>query len=68
MGELKPHHDCPQCPHCGLGCMAYDRDYRPLPAPRLWCPACGRQHDATPEARAQAERADAAWEREVSRG
>lgn len=42
-------------------CVTYDRDFRPLPAPQLWCPACGKTHDATPEARAQAERADAAY-------
>ena len=60
MGE--PWHDCPACPHCGdRVCVTYDRDFRPLPAPQLWCPACGKTHDATPEARAQAERADAAY-------
>ena len=54
------HVDCPACPHCGLRVgVAYDRDERPLPAPTLWCPACGEQWQASAADRAQAERADA---------
>ena len=54
--------DCPRCPACRLPVGAtYDRDELPLPAPRLYCPACGHQWDASAEDRAQAEGADAAW-------
>lgn len=60
--------DCPPCAACQLPCgVTYDRDERPLPAPRLWCPACGHQWDARAEDRARAERADAAYAAKLDR-
>ena len=68
MTKRRAHHDCPQCPACGLRVgVAYDRDEVPLPAPRLWCPACGGTWDGSPAERAQAEAADAAWAVERAR-
>lgn len=60
--------DCPRCPACRLPVgVTYDRDELPLPAPRLYCPACGHQWDASAADRAQAEAADAAWAVERAR-
>jgi hypothetical protein len=39
----------------------------PITAPGLRCAACGKRWEATPEERAQAERADAAWDEEYLR-
>lgn len=65
---VKPHHDCPSCPECALAVgVGYDRDDVPLPPPGLWCPACGCLWQGTAEDRAQADRADAAWQVERKR-
>ena len=51
----------PLCPLCRGEAAAYDRDFRPMPAPALWCAACGHRWEGTASERADAEAADAAW-------
>ena len=51
----------PRCPQCRGEAAAYDRDFRPMPSPALWCAHCGHRWDGTPEERERAEAADAAW-------
>ena len=59
-----PWCDCPPCASCGATAgITVDRNDRPLPPPWLWCPACGHRWEASAEDRAQAERAQAAWDR-----
>ena len=65
---VAPWTDCPPCPACELAVgVITDRNERPLPPPRLYCPACGHQWQATTEDRAQAEAAERAWEAKVDR-
>jgi len=65
-----PWHDTPTCPlersgsPCGGPLTAADEL---LGSGELWCCACGRKSEATPEQVAQARRADAAWEVEQDR-
>lgn len=63
---MKPWHDCPACPACKarVAITEVPSTGEPLPPPQLACPACGHEWTATPEERAQAEAADAAWESE----
>ena len=60
--RIKAYLDCPTCPLCasrtGIPGRLYD-----LGDKQLVCAACGQSWDGTPEQVAQAERAQAAWER-----
>jgi len=59
-----PWCDCPPCVKCGTEVgIPTDRDENPLPPPWLWCPACGHRWEASDKDRAQADRAQAAWDR-----
>lgn len=60
----KPWHDCPPCPKCGLHGVTKHLYFGRMAPSQLACAGCGVIWDCTPEERAQAERADAAWERE----
>jgi hypothetical protein len=69
MPKRKRWLDTPQCPRpgCRGPGVTYCMHTGPIAAPGLRCAACGQQWDATPDERAQAERADAAWEAEQRR-
>lgn len=59
-----PATDSPTCPRerCGGPLVTYEAESEAaVPAGLLRCAGCGRYSDATPEMRAQAEAADAAW-------
>lgn len=59
-----PATNSPTCPRdrCGGPLVTYEAEQEsPVPADLLRCAGCGRYSDATPEMRAQAEAADAAW-------
>ena len=58
MSTQTAHHDCPACPKCGLTVVVTTSVVG-----RLYCPACGHRFQGTPEQVAQAENADAAWEK-----
>ena len=60
---VAPWCDCPPCPGCGRNTgIVEDHGGAVMASPLLYCPACGHEWDATPEDRAQAERAQTAWE------
>jgi hypothetical protein len=62
-----PATNSPTCPRdrCGGPLVTYEAEQESLvPAGLLRCAGCGRYSEATPEQRAQAEAADAAWKAE----
>lgn len=62
---MNPACDCPTCPRCGSSTgLSVDHNDNELPPPRLQCAACGHQWTGTLDERAQADRAQAAWERQ----
>lgn len=70
--SLKPWHDCPSCPKCGLNCAvparcsgARGRWYGPDDA-TLFCPACGSAWVGNEADVVQADKAQAAWEEHES--
>lgn len=64
--SAQPWVDCPACPQCKarVALSRHDDDVTPLDGTQLRCPNCCVVWTATPAERAQAEAADAAWERE----
>lgn len=65
-----PATNSPTCPRdrCGGPLVTYEAEQEsPVPAGLLRCAGCGRYSEATPEQRAQAEAADAAYEAEQTR-
>lgn len=66
---IPAHLDCPVCPRCRAPVLipAHPETGDPLPAGQLWCPACGEYRPCSPEERAQADRAEAAWEQRLQR-
>lgn len=68
---VKPWHDCPPCPDCGLNCSVparVDRHHSGPAESTLKCPACGLGWVGSAEDVAQAERAQAAWEQQQEMG
>jgi hypothetical protein len=59
--------DCPVCPSCGLPCGTKRMDHVRNRRGFLACAACGHDWRATIAERAQALRADTAWERMQTR-
>ncbi len=65
-----PATDSPTCPRarCGGPLVTYEVEQEsPVPEGLLRCAGCGRYSEATPEQRAQAAAADAAYEAEQTR-
>ena len=59
--------DCPPCPACEAPVgVAHNQGGEALPSPLLYCPGCGHRWFGTATERAQAEGADAEWQRLVT--
>lgn len=66
MSDLKPWHDCPSCPACGMTCgvpARIDRHHSGPAESTLKCPACGIGWVGSTAEVEQAERSQAAWEK-----
>lgn len=64
-----PATNSPTCPRdrCGGPLVTYEAEQEsPVPAGLLRCAGCGRYSEVTPEQRAQAEAADAAYEADAA--
>lgn len=67
---MKPWEDVPKHPGCGgpgVPRAAADWNHRANPGDTLVCPACGGGWVGTPEEVARAEKAQAAWDREMDK-